>query len=192
MLLDEYDKIPYKVIQYLGAEINYGGRVTDDKDVRLIKTIIKKYLCQEALKDGYKYSDSGVYYSPLQGTQDSYVQYIESLPLNPDPEAFGLHENAEITNSQNASRVMIETIQSVQPRSSSGVGKSREELIEEIATFVQSRTPDVMPSDDIFVKYPTSYEESMNTVLVQEIIRYNRLLKIMIESLTNVKKALKG
>jgi dynein heavy chain len=43
MLLDEYDKIPYKVIQYLGAEINYGGRVTDDKDVRLIKTIIKKY-----------------------------------------------------------------------------------------------------------------------------------------------------
>ena len=36
MLLDEYDKVPYKVIQYLGAEINYGGRVTDNKDVRLI------------------------------------------------------------------------------------------------------------------------------------------------------------
>lgn len=49
-----------------------------------------------------------------------------------------------------------------------------------------------MPADDIFLKYPTSYEESMNTVLVQEIIRYNRLLKIMIESLSNVKKALKG
>ena len=192
MLLDEYDKIPYKVIQYLGAEINYGGRVTDDKDVRLIKTIIKKYLCQDALKDSYKYSESGIYYSPPQGTQDMYIQYIESLPLNPDPEAFGLHENAEITNSQNASRVMIETIQSVQPRSSSGSGKSREERIEEIATYVQSRTPEVMPSDEIFLKYPTSYQESMNTVLVQEIIRYNRLLKIMIESLINVKKALKG
>ena len=32
----------------------------------------------------------------------------------------------------------------------------------------------------------------MNTVLVQEVIRYNRLLKIMKESLVNVKKALKG
>lgn len=40
MLLDEYDEIPYKVLNYLGAEINYGGRVTDDKDVRLIKAIL--------------------------------------------------------------------------------------------------------------------------------------------------------
>jgi dynein heavy chain len=83
----------------LGAEINYGGRVTDDKDILLIKTIIKKYICPEALRDGYKYSESGVYYSPPPGLQDQYLQYIETLPLNPDPEAFGLHENAEITNS---------------------------------------------------------------------------------------------
>jgi dynein heavy chain len=32
----------------------------------------------------------------------------------------------------------------------------------------------------------------MNTVLVQEIIRYNRLLEIMIDTLINLKKALKG
>jgi dynein heavy chain len=32
----------------------------------------------------------------------------------------------------------------------------------------------------------------MNTVLVQEIVRYNRLLLIMKVSLVNVKKALKG
>jgi len=41
MLLDEYTEIPYKVIKFLSAEINYGGRVTDDKDERLIKCIIK-------------------------------------------------------------------------------------------------------------------------------------------------------
>lgn len=32
----------------------------------------------------------------------------------------------------------------------------------------------------------------MNTVLCQEVIRYNRLLSIMAVSLVNVKKALKG
>jgi hypothetical protein len=43
------------------------------------------------------------------GLKDDYLAYIESLPLNPDPEAFGLHDvinitfiykkkNAEITN----------------------------------------------------------------------------------------------
>lgn len=47
MLLDEYSEVPYKVINFLGAEINYGGRVTDDKDVRLIKTILKLYMCRD-------------------------------------------------------------------------------------------------------------------------------------------------
>lgn len=47
MLLDEYAEIPYKVINFLGAEINYGGRVTDDKDVRLIKNILKLYINKE-------------------------------------------------------------------------------------------------------------------------------------------------
>jgi len=40
MLLDDYDEIPFKVLNFLGAEINYGGRVTDDKDKRLISTIL--------------------------------------------------------------------------------------------------------------------------------------------------------
>ncbi len=63
MLLDEYDNVPYKVINFLGAEINYGGRVTDDKDVRLIKTILKNYINNDVMRDGYKFSKSGVYYS---------------------------------------------------------------------------------------------------------------------------------
>lgn len=38
------ETIPFKVLQFLGAEINYGGRVTDAKDVRLIINIIKRYV----------------------------------------------------------------------------------------------------------------------------------------------------
>ena len=58
MLLDEYADVPYKVINFLGAEINYGGRVTDDKDVRLIKTILKLYMNKDVfiyLSFKYKY-----------------------------------------------------------------------------------------------------------------------------------------
>lgn len=62
MLLDEYETVPFKLLNFLGAEINYGGRVTDDKDVRLIKTILENYICEEALVVDYKYSKSGVYY----------------------------------------------------------------------------------------------------------------------------------
>ncbi len=41
-------------------------------------------------------------------------------------------------------------------------------------------------------KFPTSYEESMNTVLFQECVRYNKLLGEMKIGLINVQKALKG
>lgn len=126
MLLDEYVVIPYKVINFLGSEINYGGRVTDDKDVRLIKCILINYIHKESLKDGAKYSESGTYISPPSGNLEDYIGYISSLPLNPAPEAFGMHDNADITNAQNATRDMLETILSCQPRASQGKGKTRE------------------------------------------------------------------
>lgn len=46
------------------------------------------------MRDGYKYSESGVYKSIPVGGLDDYIDYINSLPLNPSPEAFGMHDNA--------------------------------------------------------------------------------------------------
>lgn len=97
--VQDYDIIPYKVLNYIGAEINYGGRVTDDKDSRLIITILRTYINAGILDDGFKFSTSGLYYSPPAGEREEYIDYIKTLPLNPSPEAFGLHENAEITTS---------------------------------------------------------------------------------------------
>ena len=59
-LLEDYKEVPYKVMNFLGSEINYGGRVTDDKDVRLIKTILKVYCNNEVLIDGHKFYNSGL------------------------------------------------------------------------------------------------------------------------------------
>ncbi len=41
-------------------------------------------------------------------------------------------------------------------------------------------------------KFPVSYEESMNTVLFQEVVKYNKLLNIMNASLVDINKALAG
>ena len=65
MLLNEYNDIPYKVLNYLGSEINYGGRVTDDKDVRLINTILRTYINDASVvREKCEFSKSGVYYNP--------------------------------------------------------------------------------------------------------------------------------
>ena len=192
IFIDEYPEVPFKVLNYLGAEINYGGRVTDDKDVRLICNILETYIRPEILDDNYAFSSSGRYISPPPGEQEDYIDYIKTFPLNPHPEAFGMHENAEITTSQQETRDTLESILSMQPRSSAGTGKTREETIMDLANFIQEKTPPEFDLEMVGKQYPTEYEESMNTVLYQECVRYNRMLSVMHVTLANVKKALVG
>jgi dynein heavy chain len=52
--------------------------------------------------------------------------------------------------------------------------------------------PDVFDLIDCLRKYPTDYHESMNTVLVQEMGRFNRLIAVIRSTLVNLGKALKG
>ena len=64
MFLDEYEEIPWSALNYMVAEANYGGRVTDDKDRRLISVILKNFYTPKALDNDYKFSPSGNYYAP--------------------------------------------------------------------------------------------------------------------------------
>lgn len=57
---------------------------------------------------------------------------------------------------------------------------------------IEEKTPPAFDIEEVQQKYPTDYNESMNTVLTQEIVRYNKLLIIMAETLAELQKALVG
>ena len=97
IFLDEQEEIPWDALVYVTGHINYGGRVTDDLDRRCLLDTLKKYYCIENLEDAYPYSESGIYYAPTFGNLNSYREYIEGLPLQDNPEVFGLHDNANIS-----------------------------------------------------------------------------------------------
>lgn len=83
------------MLNYLGADINYGGWVTDDKDKRLISSILWTFINADVINiPNYKFSKSGIYFSPPSGDAEDYMEFIKNFPLNPDPEVFGLHGNA--------------------------------------------------------------------------------------------------
>lgn len=126
MYLDEQPTIPYKTLNYLIAEINYGGRVTDDKDVRLITALLLSYLNPEVMKGDYKFTSSGVYHQPSDLSLESVKGYISGLPLEDDPEIYGLHKNANITFQQKNVKEFFETLLSMQPRTSGGGAQSGE------------------------------------------------------------------
>jgi dynein heavy chain len=97
MFIEEQPVVPYKTLNVIIAEINYGGRVTDNKDMRLIKALLTQYMNPNIMEGSYSFSSSGDYISPKNLELPDVITMINSLPLDDDPEVFGLHPNANIT-----------------------------------------------------------------------------------------------
>jgi dynein heavy chain len=196
MILNQYDTVDYIAINYLIGQCNYGGRVTDDWDRRCITTILSKCICSGVVEDdGYKYSTGGSWFAPPIGEYESYVAFARGLPLIPEPEAFGMHSNADITKDNKETLTLFTSILVTQSSSGGGGGggdSSSDVKLTEIATDVLNKLPPPFDTAVALRKYPTRYEESMNTVLVQEMGRFNKLVVVVHDSLVNIKKAVKG
>jgi dynein heavy chain len=65
-------------------------------------------------------------------------------------------------------------------------------MIEKIADSILGELPPQFDIAAASVKYPVMYTESMNTVLTQELLRFNVLTITIKNSLTDLKKAIKG
>ncbi|XP_039475665.1 dynein heavy chain 1, axonemal-like [Oreochromis aureus] len=193
MFLDEYQDIPYKVLKYTAGEINYGGHVTDDWDRRCLLSVLEDFYCPAVLSSDHVYSASGVY-QQIDTKLDikGYLAYIRGLPINDTPEIFGLHDNANISFAQNEAFALLEAVVRLQPRATSAGGKTLEEIVKEIVAGIVEKIPPPFDVEEVMEKYPVLYEESMNTVLIQEVIRYNKLLEVICLSLRDTVKALKG
>ncbi len=139
------------------------------------------------------YSSNGTYRIPEITTYPSVIEYIKSLPLDTRPEIFNLHPNAEISKNQLETETFFKSVLSTQARTSdSGSGKSSEQVIIDLASDMLSKLPETIDIQLVSLKYPPNYAESMNTVLLQEIIRFRHLTDTIRDSLTNIQKAVKG
>ncbi|CAM9362495.1 unnamed protein product [Pylaiella littoralis] len=186
------DPVPYAALAYLAGECNYGGRVTDDKDRRCLVNILTDFYCAEIQDDNYRFSPSGTYFAPAVGSKDEFVEYIKALPYNEGPEVFGLHANANISCALSETNSLLDTALSLQPRSAGGGGKSWDVTLGELAEDILLRMPSLFDVERALLDFPVRYNESMNTVLTQELIRFNTLATIISKSLAEVIKAIKG
>lgn len=160
MYLDEQDVVPYQALNYLVAEANYGGRVTDDKDVTLIKAMLGRYFTPDLMNDNYKLSKLDTYYVPVEGPIADVKTYIDSLPLDEDPEVFGLHPNANIAYEAKTVSSFTDTILMIQPRvAAGGGGRTPDELAQDLCRDIAARLP---PALDVDAAHPTTFAVAEN------------------------------
>ncbi|GJQ83090.1 hypothetical protein Trydic_g20102 [Trypoxylus dichotomus] len=193
MFLLEYSEIPFKVLVYTAGHINYGGRVTDDWDRRCLMNILYDYYKHEVVSAFYEFDEDGNYHQlPSDAMLADYLDYVKTFPLNDDPELFGMHANADISYAQAQTNSCLNTLLMLQPRQVGGAATSQEEVIQNAANTILGKIPHEFDLELISESYPVLYEESLNTVIIQEAIRYNKLLKIIVQTLRDLLKALKG
>merc|ERR1712070_250512 len=174
VFLDEYpDRTPIEAMRYLIAEANYGGRVTDDKDRRLVNTYMAQFIAEEAItQESFPLSELPDYVIPTDGDLQSYKDAMKNFPQNDHPAAFGQHPNADISS-------------------------QREDTMEDKITKQASGMQEQVPPP-FNIRHVRSTMESrsdpdpLKTVLYQECDRYNALLTALHKSLTDMQLAVQG
>ena len=190
--LEENEETPFKALKYCIGECNYGGRVTDGKDRITLNSIMERFFNEEVLETGYKMSQSGTYSSPGVETREEFLEVIEGLPLVAPPEIFGFHENANITKDTKETNAMFATCLLCEGGGGGASSGDKDATIAATAGDIKEKLPAAYDMEQAAISYPVLWEQSMNTVLCQELARFNNLTNAMKKSLVEVEKAVRG
>ena len=198
------ESIPFVTIRYLIAEASYGGRVTDDWDRRVINTYMEQFMCTGTVaEEHFPLSAAEEYYVPNDAvTLQTFKDHCARLPLTDPPEAFGQHANADIASRIADSNHLLDGLINVNAtlaRSGGGGGgkvQSLEERCLEILSSLEEPSKSAVPA---LIDYDSIYEatnedrgNALNTCLLQEIQRYNVLLKKIHRQKAELRRAVKG
>lgn len=189
------EELPYDTLRYLIGEAMYGGRVTDNKDRRVLMTYLEEYFGDFIFDNNQRFffSQSGDdYVVPNEETFDLTLEYIDELPLFTAPGVFGLHSNAEIQYFNNAAKELWLNILDMQTSDGAGGGGiNREEIIRNISDEIQDKTlPELF--DEYNIRKSFDVPSPTQVVLLQELERYNKLIVKMRTTIVDLKRALNG
>ncbi|VDQ11660.1 unnamed protein product [Trichobilharzia regenti] len=99
---------------------------------------------------------------------------LKGLPATQNPEVFGMHENVDITRELSETRILCDSILLTVGQTSAEGGGVIDSRTDDIASDILNKLPEAYDISQAYQKYPVKYEESMNTVLVQEMERFNK------------------
>ncbi|KAF7265346.1 hypothetical protein GWI33_021235 [Rhynchophorus ferrugineus] len=193
--LDDMDPkkgVSWPTVCYMLGEVQYGGRVTDDFDKRLLTTFTHVWFCDVLLRPGFEFYRG--YKVPQTRNLQGYIDYINGLPATDTPEVFGLHSNADITYQINTAKAILDTILSVQPKEGGGGGgETRESVVYSLAEDMLDKLPNLYNSFE--VKEALNRMGAllpMNIFLRQEIDRIQKVIKEVKTTLSDLKLAIDG
>ncbi|KAJ1489262.1 dynein heavy chain and region D6 of dynein motor-domain-containing protein, partial [Baffinella frigidus] len=183
--------VTWSTIRYMIAEIQYGGRITDDWDRRMMITFAEKFFQQSSLEVGSELHAG--YAIPMGNDVNVYRAAIENLlPEVDSPEVFGLNLNADLQFRTTQAGEVFDTIMETQPKGGGGgAGKSREEVVTDMCIDLLGKLPKDFSKDEASLsKMGTT--KPINVCFRQEIDVLQRSLTVVRQTLKDLQLAIAG
>jgi len=192
------EPIPWSSLKYLIGEAMYGGRVTDDYDRRVMMTYLNEYMGDFIFDTNQKFFFSKIGYEyaiPETGPYDSYLKSITEMPAIYSPEVIGLHSNAEIDYFTQSSKSIWQNLlilQATGGKAKSGDKSSNKEQfsLELADNLLQNKIKEKFDAANINSQFKA--KTPIEAVLIQELVRFNILIDVMVRTLTDLKKSING
>jgi len=150
--------ISWSTFQYMVAEVQYGGKITQGVDRRLFNTYTQVWLTPATCAEGYAFNPKepilripGDFQYTIGKWNEigEWRKYIETFPEVDSPEIFGLHPNADLTFRIKEVTGMLSTLAATQPKGGGGGGgDSVEDVVYAKAAELGERLPEDYIEDD--------------------------------------------
>jgi dynein heavy chain len=193
-------------VQYMVAEAQYGGRITDDLDRELFNTYCAKWLCDDCFKPTFAFNNYAADYNykiPEGLEIQQFREAIDTIPPVDSPLIFGLHPNADLTYRLKEAAEMITTIIETQPKDSGGgSGKTPDEIVKDQCLDLLSKMPadfveEIFRAQITKLKGPPNTTDKgfgapLNIFLFQELQRLQIIISIVRVNLKSIAMAIDG
>ena len=201
--LDGYEDVPWQALRYLIGQANYGGRITDELDRRVVEAYLSEFFCERVITE----KECGL--SPLAATYHvpaktdelkAHRDFIDALPLVDHAEAFGQHSNADISYMITASDAILSACAKMRISADGGKrtgkpGGNDDDRVEARVLRAVEEILSAIPSElnvDAIRDTKSSNLSPLNINLIQETQRYNQLLRSVHEWLRQLDRGIRG
>ncbi|OHT04931.1 Dynein heavy chain family protein [Tritrichomonas foetus] len=192
-----FDESFWQTVRYGACEIHYGGRVTDELDRRLIKTIGEHYFNNQRVFqlnpemsnfDGAK----GEYPIPDCTQVSQFIEKASQMPQNDPPDVFGLHALADVKLRRDQANEIFQKIIDIQPKESAVGGMTREDVVLQKIHDLLPNVPPDFDMDHVRSKVEDRKKKPLDICCKQEIERMQNVIKALRSTLTDLELAIDG
>ncbi|KAJ8736205.1 hypothetical protein PYW08_006861 [Mythimna loreyi] len=190
--LEPGQNVSWTTVRYMVSAVQYGGRVTDDFDNRLLTTFCRVWLSDQIFIDDFQFYKG---YGILKFRNiPEYLEVIDTMKTVDPPQAYGLHTNADITYQRNTTQELLDTILSIQPKESSGGGGETREasVYRQTTEMIEKVPPDFDPHEVMARLRIYGILNSMVIFLRQEIDRMQKVITLVRHTLKDLLLAIDG